>query len=356
MKSAHAMCTGARLLACLLPLSLLSGNAFAQAARDAALKNLKFRSIGPAIMGGRIDDFAVVESDPRIIYVATASGGIFKSVNAGVTWEPIFDDQPVSTIGDITLAPSDPSIVWVGSGEPNNRQSSSWGNGVYKSMDAGKTWQHMGLRDTHHIGRIAVHSTDPNIVYVAALGHLWGPNKDRGVFKTTDGGATWTQALSINEDTGVSDIAIDPQSPNTLYAAAYERRRTVFGYNGGGQHGGLYKTVDGGTHWNKLTKGLPEGGDTGRIAVEIYRRNANIVYALVEHARGGIFRSEDKGATWTRMSDTNPRPSYYSQVRIDPNNDQRLWVLGAPMYFSEDGGRTFRQDRGQKIHGDFHAL
>jgi photosystem II stability/assembly factor-like uncharacterized protein len=356
MKSAHAMCTGARLLACLLPLSLLSGNAFAQAARDAALKNLKFRSIGPAIMGGRIDDFAVVESDPRIIYVATASGGIFKSVNAGVTWEPIFDDQPVSTIGDITLAPSDPSIVWVGSGEPNNRQSSSWGNGVYKSMDAGKTWQHMGLKDTHHIGRIAVHSTDPNIVYVAALGHLWGPNKERGVFKTTDGGATWTQALSIDEDTGVSDIAIDPQSPNTLYAAAYERRRTVFGYNGGGPHAGLYKTVDGGAHWNKLTKGLPEGGDTGRIAVEIYRRNPNIVYALVEHARGGIFRSEDKGATWTRMSDTNPRPSYYSQVRIDPNNDQRLWVLGAPMYFSEDGGRTFRQDRWQKIHSDFHAL
>jgi photosystem II stability/assembly factor-like uncharacterized protein len=336
---------------------VLSFSLLAQSPREAALKNLKFREIGPAAMGGRVDDFAVVESDPRIIYVATASGGIFKTVNAGVTWEPVFDDQVVSTIGDIALAPSDPSILWAGTGEPNNRQSSSWGNGIYKSMDSGKTWTHMGLKDTHHIGRVAVHPSDPNVVYVAALGHLWGPNKDRGVFKTTDGGATWTQSLYINDDTGISDVAIDPQSPNTVYAAAYERRRTVFGYNGGGPHSGLYKTVDGGAHWNKLTKGLPEGGDMGRLAVDIYRRNSNVVYALVEHAKGGgIFRSEDKGFTWTKMSDTNPRPSYYSQVRIDPNNDQRIWVLGAPMYFSEDGGKTFRMDRGQKIHSDFHAF
>ena len=345
------------LLTGILSFSLLAGNLLAQTSREAALKNLKFREIGPATMGGRIDDFAVVESDPRIVYVATASAGIFKTVNAGVTWEPVFDDQTVSTIGDIALAPSDPSILWAGTGEPNNRQSSSWGNGIYKSMDAGKTWTHMGLKETHHIGRVAIHPSDPNIVYVAALGHLWGPNKDRGVFKTSDGGATWTQSLYINDDTGISDVAIDPQSPNTVYAAAYERRRTVFGYNGGGPHGGLYKTVDGGAHWNRLTKGLPEGGDMGRLAVDIYRRNSNIVYALVEHAKGGgIFRSEDKGFSWTKMSDTDPRPSYYSQVRIDPNNDQRIWVLGAPMYFSEDGGKTFRMDRGQKIHSDFHAF
>ena len=329
---------------------------FAQS-HDAALKNLKFREIGPAIMGGRIDDFAVVESDPRVIYVASASGGIFKTVNGGVTWTPIFDDQSTSTIGDIALAPSDPSILWAGSGEPNNRQSSSWGNGVYKSMDAGRTWVHLGLKDTHHIGRVVIHPTDPNIVYVAALGHLWGPNKERGVFKTADGGATWTQSLYINDDTGVSDIAMDPQSPNTLYAAAYERRRTVFGYNGGGPHGGLYKTVDGGAHWTKLGKGLPTTGDIGRCAVDVFRKNPNIVYALVEHATlGGIYRSEDKGFTWIRMSDTNPRPSYYSQVRIDPNNDQKVWVLGAPLYYTEDGGRTFRQDRWQKIHSDFHAF
>jgi photosystem II stability/assembly factor-like uncharacterized protein len=341
-----------------LPLSfLLATSVLAQGAHEAALKNLKVREIGPAIMGGRVDDFAVVESDPRIIYVGSAAGGVFKTVNAGASWTPIFDDQPNSTIGDIALAPSDPSIVWVGTGEPNNRQSSSWGNGIYKSMDAGKTWTHMGLKDTQSIGRVVIHPTNPNIVYVAAQGHLWGPNKERGVFKTTDGGATWTQSLYINDDTGVSDIAIDPQSPNTLYAAAYERRRTAFGYNGGGPDSGIYKTVDGGVHWTKLTKGLPTTGDIGRCAVEVYRKNPNIVYVLVENnAQGGIYRSEDKGFTWTRMSATNPRPSYYSQVRIDPNSDQKVWVLGAQLYLSEDAGKTFREDRWPKIHSDFHAM
>ena len=204
---------------------------------------------------------------------------------------------------------------------------------------------------------MVVHPTDPNIVYVAALGHLWGPNHERGVFKSADGGTIWTQSLYIDDDTGVSDIAMDPHSPNILYAAAYERRRTVFGYNGGGPQGGLYRTIDGGAHWTKLTKGLPTTGDVGRCALDVFRKNPNIVYALVEHAtRGGIYRSEDKGVTWARMSDTNPRPSYYSQIRIDPNNDQKIWVLGAPLYYTEDGGRTFRQDRWQKIHSDFHAF
>jgi len=284
------------LRACLFTVAL--SPSFAQTAHDAVLKNLKFRNIGPAIMGGRVDDFAVVESDPRIVYVGAAAGGIFKTVNAGVTWEPIFDDQANPSIGDIALAPSNPAILYVGTGEPNNRQSSSWGNGVYKSLDAGKTWTHLGLKETHHIGRVVVHPTDPNIVYVAAMGDLWGPNKERGVYRSTDGGATWTQSLTINEDTGVSDIAIDPQSPNILYAAAYERRRTVFGYNGGGPHSGLYRTIDGGAHWTKLTKGLPSTGDVGRCALDIYRKNTNVVYALVEHLTlGGIYRSEDKGAS-----------------------------------------------------------
>lgn len=344
------------LYACILSLDLLATAAFGQSAYQNALKNLKFRPIGPAIMGGRVDDFAVVESDPRIIYVAAAAGGVLKTVNGGSSWEPIFDDQDVGTIGDIAIAPSDPSVVWVGSGEPNNRQSSSWGKGVYKSMDGGQSWTHMGLANTQSIGRVVIHPSDPNIVYVAALGHLWGPNKERGVYKSADGGATWTQVLFINEDTGVSDIAIDPQSPNILYAAAYERRRTVSGFNGGGPGSGIYRTTDGGAHWTKLTKGLPQTGDIGRCAVDVYRRNPNIVYALIENAHGGVFRSEDKGLTWTKMSDTNPRPSYYSQIRIDPNNDHKLWVLGAPLYYSEDGGRVFREDRWQKIHSDFHAF
>ena len=330
----------------------------AQPDYGAALKNLQWREIGPAIMGGRIDDFAVVESDPSIAYVGAASGGIWKTTNGGTTWEPVFDNETSSSIGDLAIAPTDPSIVWAGTGEPNNRQSSSWGVGIYKSADTGKTWTNMGLAESHHIGRVVIHPTNPDEVYVAALGHLWGPNKERGVYKTTDGGKTWTQSLFVNEDTGVVDIAIDPQSPDTLYAAAYQRRRTAFGFNGGGPSGGIYKTTDGGATWKKLTKGLPyaEGGDVGRIGLAIYRRNPNIVYAVVQHAKGGAFRSEDRGETWTKMGDTNPRPSYYSEIVVDPNNDLRIWELGAPIYFSEDGGKTFVQTRGSRIHGDYHTL
>jgi photosystem II stability/assembly factor-like uncharacterized protein len=322
------------------------------------LKNLEFREIGPAVMGGRIDDFGVVESNPNIVYVGAAAGGVWKTTNNGTTWEPVFDKEGVSTIGDIAIAPSDPSVVWVGTGEPNNRQSSSWGDGIYKSLDAGKTWQKMGLAATHHIGRVVIHPKNPEIVYAAALGHLWGPNPERGVYKTTDGGKTWNQVLKINDDTGVSDLAMDPESPDTLYAAGYERRRTPFGFNGGGPDSAIYKTVDGGATWKKLTKGLPyeNGGDTGRIGLDIYRKDSNIVYAIVQHEKGGTYRSEDKGETWKKMGDTNPRPSYYSQIRIDPNNDLRIWELGAQMFYSEDGGKTFSTQRVKGIHGDFHAM
>ena len=322
---------------------------------DILSKKLPWRSIGPAIMGGRIDDFAVVENNPSTIYVGAATGGVWKTTNNGITWSPIFDDQGTGSIGDITIAPSNPNIVWVGSGEANNRQSSSWGNGVYRSLDAGKTWQNMGLKDTQTIGRIVIDPHDPNTVYVAAGGHLWGPNSERGLFKTSDGGKTWAKSLYIDEDTGVTDVAIDLQSPNTLYAAAYQRRRTPWGFNGGGPHSGLYKTVDAGQTWTRLTEGLPEGV-TGRIAVDVYRSNPNVVYALIENEKGGVFRSDDQGATWKRMSSTDPRACYYSQVRIDPNNDQRIWVCGAPMYISEDGGKTFNSTFVGKIHTDFHAL
>jgi len=330
--------------------------------QEAILKNLKWRCIGPANMGGRIDDFAVVETNPFIIYVGTASGGVWKTINNGVTWEPIFDDQSTSTIGDVTVTPSNPDIVWVGTGEPNNRQSSSWGDGVFKSEDGGKTWKNMGLRDTHHIGRIGIHPSNPDIVYVAALGRLWGPHQERGLFKTYDGGKTWIKSLYINEDTGVVDVAMDSKNPNVLYAAAYQRRRTPWGFNGGGPGSGLYRTTDGGETWIHLTNGFPEG-ITGRIGIDIYRSNPNIVYALVEHKDGGVFRSDDKGLTWKRMSNINPRPVYYSKIRVDPNNDQRIWVLGDEMFVSEDGGRTFRTDliirtdrSKRRVHGDYHAM
>ncbi len=319
------------------------------------LDGLEWRCIGPANMGGRIDDFAVVESQPVIIYVATASGGLWKTVNNGTTWEPVFDDQGSSSIGDVTVAPSSPDIIWVGTGEPNNRQSSSWGDGVYKSEDAGLTWKNMGLRDSHHTGRIVIHPRNPDVVYVAALGRLWGPNKERGLFRTTDGGRTWVNTKFIDEDTGFVDVAIDPENPSTLYAAAYQRRRTAYGFNGGGPGSGLYKTTDGGDTWVPLTTGLPEG-PKGRIGLDVYRRNPSIIYAIIEHKEGGVYRSEDKGATWKRMSSTNPRPMYYSKIRIDPNNDQRIWVLGASMYVSEDGGKTFRTDYVREIHGDYHAM
>jgi len=333
------------------------GKAQTQSPTD-KFKSLEFREIGPAVMGGRIDDFAVVESNPKIVYVGTASGGVWKTTNNGTTWEPVFDKESVSTIGDIAIAPSDPSVVWVGTGEPNNRQSSSWGDGVYKSVDAGKTWKKMGLEKTHHIGRIVIHPKNPDVLYVAALGHLWGPNAERGVYKTSDGGKTWSQVLKINDDTGAADIAMDPESPDILYAATYERRRTPYGFSGGGPDSAIYKTVDGGANWKKLTKGLPyeNGGETGRIGLDIYRKDSNIVYAEIQHEKGGTFRSEDKGETWKKMGDTNPRPSYYSQIRIDPNNDLRIWELGAQMFYSEDGGKTFATQRVRGIHGDYHAM
>jgi len=322
---------------------------------ESVLDGLKWRCMGPSNMGGRIDDFAVLESNPHIIYVATASSGVWKTTNNGVTWDPIFDEQTTSTIGDVTVSPSNPDIVWVGTGEQNNRQSSSWGDGVYKSVDGGKTWKNMGLRDSQQIGRIVIHPTNSDIVYVAALGYLWGPNKERGLYRTTDGGKTWVNTKFIDENTGFVDVAMDPENPNTLYAAAYQRRRTTFGFNGGGPGSGLYKTVDGGETWTRLTNGLPEGM-TGRIGIDIYRRNPAIVYAIIEHREGGVFRSEDKGLTWKKMSSTNPRPMYYSQIRIDPNNDQRIWALGAQMFVSDDGGKTFRTDLVREIHGDHHAM
>ena len=332
------------------------GTKAAKSIQNNVLDGLEWRCIGPANMGGRIDDFAVLEKTAHIMYVGTASGGVWKTTNNGITWKPVFDDQTTSTIGDVTVAPSQPDTVWVGTGEPNNRQSSSWGNGVYKSTDGGETWTNMGLEDSHHIGRIVIHPTNPDIVYVAVLGHLWGPNEQRGLFKTIDGGKTWTNTKYVDKDTGFVDVAMDLDNPDTLYAAAYQRRRRGWGFNGGGPGSGLYKTTDGGENWVRLSNGLPNG-DLGRIGVDIYRRNPSIVYAIVEHkSNGGVYRSEDKGSSWTRMSRTNPRPMYYSQIRIDPNNDQRIWVLGASMYVSDDGGKNFRTDYVTRVHGDHHAM
>ncbi len=333
--------------------------------RDPLLGNLAWREIGPASVGGRIDDFAVLESNPDTMYVGSASGGAWKTLDGGLTWKPIFEHVGPMSIGAIAVSQSSPSIVWIGTGEANNRQSSSSGAGVYKSTDAGASWTLMGLPNSRHIGRILIDPRDPHIVYVAALGDLFGPSDERGLYKTTDGGTTWSRVLFINNDTGVVDVKQDLTNPDTLYASAYERRRTAFGFNGGGPSSALYKSTDAGATWKKLVNGLPytDGGDTGRIGIAVYRRDPRIVYAEIQHAKGGLFRSDDAGETWRKMSDVNPNAPYFSNFYIDPNNDLRIWIAAlqgsgelAGVTLSEDGGKTFVPNRGSQVHPDFHAM
>ncbi|MYI66330.1 MAG: glycosyl hydrolase, partial [Gemmatimonadetes bacterium] len=251
-----------------------------------ATSALRFRTIGPTIMGGRVAELAVVESDPSTFYVGVATGGVWKTENAGITFEHVFRDEATASVGAVSVAPSNPNVVWVGTGEPNNRQSSPWGNGVYRSIDAGRTWTHLGLENTHHIGRIRVHPMDPDVAYVAAVGHLWGANPERGVYRTTDGGETWELLLFVDENTGAIDLAMDPTDPKTLFAAMYQRQRRAWGFNGGGPGSGIYRTTDGGDTWTELTNGLPSG-DKGRIGLDIYRGDTDMIFALVEaDARG----------------------------------------------------------------------
>jgi photosystem II stability/assembly factor-like uncharacterized protein len=330
-------------------------------------KQMKWRAVGPANMGGRIADFAVDPKSPYTIFVATATGGLLKSKDNGTTWAGVFEHESVASTGAVAIAPSDSKIVWLGTGEPNGRNSSSWGNGIYKSTDSGATWTNMGLKDSQDIARIAIDPSDPNVVYVAVLGHLWGPNKERGVYKTTDGGHTWTPSLQIDENVGASDLVMDPSDRNTLYAAMYYRRRSPYSFTSGGPIGGIYKTSDAGKTWKKLAGGLPS--QTGRIGLDIYRKNSQVVYAVAESdvggsssifdnksKSGGVFRSEDKGETWQRLNGVDPRAFYFSQIRVDPKDDKRIYVLGFSLHVSDDGGKTFRDDGAKNVHPDLHAM
>jgi len=344
----------------------LSGlSAHAQAPRPAAapattasadpFPGLQFRNIGPAVMGGRVDDLAVLESNPAVFYVATATGGLWKTVNNGTTWTVHFDDlDDVVSIGDIAINPTDANTVWVGTGENNNRQSGSWGNGVYKSIDGAKTWKHVGLGTSKHIARIIVDPVDHDVVYVAALGSLWGSGGDRGIYKTTDGGLTWTRIHYVDADTGATELVMDPLNNKVLYAATYQRRRATWGFNGGGPGSAMWKSSDAGRTWTKLTQGVPTG-DLGRIGMDVYRANPNILYARIEHPQeSGTYRSDDAGQSWRKMSNTNPRPMYFSQIRIDPNNDLRIYNLGVQIHISDDGGRTWIENGA--LHSDHHAM
>lgn len=440
------------------------------------LKEFRWRSIGPCSMGGRITELAVVESKPQHFFVAVASGGVWKTLNNGTTWTPVFDRYGTSSIGAVAVCQSNPDIVWVGTGEANPRNSVLEGDGVYKSLDGGRSFQRLGLAKSRHIGRIRIHPANPDIVYVAALGNVWVPNLERGLYKTVDGGKTWTAALQIDENHGCIDVALDPENPDIVYAAMYAVRRD--GTSGSGsptvfsEKAGLFKSTDGGASWKKLTNGLPSVG-VGRIGIDVWRKDSKVVYCIVETQqtqqvptgrpggaylgiaaeeqdqgivltqvteggpaeraglqvgdvviefggkkietydefigelrarrpndrvkikvqrgdqevevevtlgarpeeeneeeeehneeisfqdnvnRGGVYRSDDRGETWRHLSTTNPRPFYYSQIRIDPRDDRRIYVLGVQLHVSDDAGRRFRTDGARGIHVDHHAM
>jgi len=347
-----------------LSLALATVPAAAQDAGETTpvMDDLPLRSIGPAVMAGRVSDLAVVPGRPWEYYAATASGGLFRTRNNGATWDSIFDYFTTTSIGAIALSPSDPATLWVGTGEPANRQSSSFGDGVYVSFDGGDTFRHAGLEETEHIGRIVADPDRPRRAFVAAVGPLWRSGGQRGVFRTEDGGATWEHVLDISADTGVVDLEMDPRNPAILYAGAYTRRRTPWGFNGGGPEGGIFRTTDGGDTWERLREGLPEG-PLGRIGLEIAGSDPLSVFALVEHAtESGLYRSRDRGASWERISDLNPRPMYYSHVEVDPTDIRWVYVLGSQFHMSDDEGRTFSTNRDMTptydigVHGDHHAL
>lgn len=354
---------------------------FGQSSEKSLIKDLRWRNVGPANMIGRISDFEALDRDFTQVLVASASGGVWKSVNAGTTWEPIFDKYGSASIGDVAFFQKDPNIIWVGTGEECCRNSIAWGDGIYKSINGGKTFTRMGLETTQTIARVITHPTDPNIVYAAATGHTWGYSGDRGLFQTKNGGKTWkklTNGLPDDGKTGAIDLVMDPKNPNILYVGFWQRLRQPWRFDSGGPNGGIFKTTDGGKTWKKLTKGLP-AGDLGRVGLAISRSNPKVLMAVVEHSYQprrtiregstqkpnpdydnmkklgtGIYRSKNGGATWTYMNRMNVRPFYYSHIYINPFDDKLVYCLATSMQYSEDGGKTFKTIRG--LHPDFHTM
>ena len=322
------------------------------------------RNIGPAGMSGRVTAIDVVLSNPDIIYVGTASGGLWKSTSGGIKWDPIFDSEKTASIGAVAIQQSNPSVVWVGTGEGNPRNSLNGGYGIYKSLDGGKSWISMGLEDTRHIHRVIIDPTNPDVVYVGAIGSPWGEHPERGVFKTTDGGKTWSKILFNNNKTGVADMVMDPENPNKLFVAMWEHKRDPWFFKSGGKGSGLYMTHDGGNTWKQLNDkdGLPKG-DLGRIGIAIANNNPNVVYALIESKKNALYRSDDGGFNWRKVNDKNDignRPFYYSDIYVDPQNENRVYSVFTYVNVSEDGGKNFTQlmpaygvDNG--VHPDHHA-
>ncbi len=346
----------------LLVLCLLLPFTFLHAQIDPELlAGMKARSIGPATMSGRVAAIDAVESNPDIVYVGAATGGVWKSTDGALNFTPVFDDQPVAAIGAVAIFQPSPEIVWVGTGEGNPRNSMSVGNGIYKSVDGGVTWKHIGLDKTERIHRIVLHPRDPDVAWVAAMGQAWGQNAERGVFKTVDGGKTWTKVLYVNERTGAADLVIDPTNPNKLFAALWEYRRWPWFFNSGGPGSGLHVTYDGGATWKRFTQedGMPKG-DLGRIGVAIARSNPSIVYALVEAEKSALLRSDDGGRKWTAVNteyNVANRPFYYADIRVDPADPNRIYNVFSLISLSTDGGKTFKTlVPFAKVHPDYHAM
>jgi photosystem II stability/assembly factor-like uncharacterized protein len=347
-----------------LSLLLFSTTFFSQQLSMDIMKDMKPRNIGPGGMSGRVTAIDVVTSDPDIMFVGTASGGLWKSTSGGIKWFPVFDQQPTASIGAVAIQQSNPSVVWVGTGEGNPRNSLNGGFGIYKSLDGGKSWKSMGLEKTRHIHRVIIDPTDPNTVYVGAIGSPWGVHPERGVFKTTDGGKTWKKILFVNDKTGVADLIMDPSNPNKLIAAMWEHKRDPWFFKSGGEGSGLYVTHDGGESWEKRSEadGLPKG-ELGRIGVAISRSKPNIVYALVEAKKNALYKSEDGGFKWEKINDNDDignRPFYYSEIYVDPQNENRVYSVFTYVNVSQDGGKKFEElmpaygvDNG--VHPDHHA-
>jgi photosystem II stability/assembly factor-like uncharacterized protein len=307
-------------------------------------------------MGGRVSDVEGVPGNPNIVYVATGSGGIFKTTNGGMKWVPIFERQGTISVGDIALEPGNPDVVWVGTGEANTRNSVSFGDGVYKSTDGGKTWKHLGLKETNTISKIVIHPKNPDIVYVAAVGRFWGSNEERGVFMTTDGGKTWQKTLYIDDKHGASDLEIDPVNPNIVYAGMWRFERKPWTFTSGSEQGGVFRSLDGGRTWSKVTTGLPKL--IGRIGLAVAASNPNVVYAILESKDGTLYRSDDKGETFRQVykpQNIVGRGFYYTTVRVDPTNENTVYAVASPLFRSIDGGRSFARIS-PTTHIDFHAL
>lgn len=355
------MNTHLRLFVASCLLLLLAASPAAAQLDTALFAGMQARSIGPAGMSGRISSIDAVAANPEILYVGVATGGVWKSVNGGTTWKPIFDNQPVAAVGAVTVNQSTPAVVWVGTGEGNPRNSASVGNGVYKSMDGGDTWSHLGLDRTERIHRILLHPSDPNVAYVAAMGQMWGENPERGVFKTTDGGKTWKKILYVDEKTGCAELVMDPSNPNKLFAGMWEYRRWPWFFKSGGPGSGLYVTHDGGETWKRLGSehGLPKG-DLGRSGLAICASNPDVVYALIEATRNALYRSEDGGRSWNMINNSrgvNSRPFYFADIRVDPQNENRIYGMQVDLMLSTDGGRSFNSiTPGSRVHSDHHAL